>query len=98
MDIALGSDGASLFALIDDDLFHTVKAVAKDKCIDVCDLAKSLGVNRTYFYHMFKDKRIRVEHLIQLQAILELDLINQGHINQGINMITAFARQRYVLH
>jgi len=98
MEIVLGSDGASLFALIDDDLLHTVKVTAQEMGISMGDVAKELGVNRTYFYSMFDDKRVRVEYIIQLQSFLNLEIITEVDINKGISKITAYARQRYVLN
>jgi predicted transcriptional regulator len=97
MEIVLGSDGASLFALIDDDLLRIVKAAAREKDISMGNVAKELDVNRTYFYSMFDDKRVRVEYIIQLQNLLDLEIITDADINRGIGKITAYARKRYVL-
>ena len=98
MDIILGSDGASLFALIDDDLFHMVKVTARDKCIFMGEIAKELGVTRAHFYRIFLDKKVRIDYLIQLQNLLDLELINQSDINKGLCLIATAARERYALH
>ena len=97
MIIQLGDDQASLFALIEDDLLDTIRAKSKEKGITAKQLAKALGLCRTYFYTFFTDRRIRLEYLIQLQNILSLELVDQADIDGGIMMINDAAEERYVL-
>jgi hypothetical protein len=94
MIIELGDDGASLFALIDEDVYYLIKA----SHVPFTKLAKALGLSRPYFHRLFTDNRMRLEYLIELQNILGLEIVTQAHIDGGIMLINDAAEERYVLH
>jgi hypothetical protein len=94
MIIQLGDDQASLFALIDEEVYYTIKATH----VPFAKLAKALGLSRPYFHSLFTDKRMRLEYLIELQNILNIELVTQADIDGGIMMINDAAEERYVLH
>jgi AcrR family transcriptional regulator len=95
MNVILGSDQASLFAIVNDELMLHILALAKYHGITVKDLAQSLNISRPYFYRMLQDKQVRLEYILQLQQILEFEYITKDDIEYGLAMIAKAAVSRY---
>lgn len=98
MEIVLGDDQASLYAVVDDTIIHAVRVNAVDQCIHMKELAEQLGIARPYLHRMFKLGKVRIEYLIHLQNILGLEFITQADIDYGLELIKQAAAKRYVLH
>lgn len=97
MEIVLGDDQASLYALVDSKILHTVKVNACDQCKHINEITKEMGIARPYLYRMFQAGKMRIEYLIHLQNILGLEFITQADIDFGLELINQAAAKRYVL-
>ena len=78
------ADGDAAVALLDDEdrslLISAVSSYSKEKGISIAQIAKDLGIGRTYLYNLLDSNQIELNRLSIIQNYLGVNILPEGTI------------------
>ena len=79
------ADGDAAVALLDDHdrllLNSAINSYSKEKGISISEIAKELGIGRTYLYNLLDSNQIELNRLRIIQNFLEINILSEDSID-----------------